>query len=596
MPDAWETRFGLDPAVNDAAADPDRDGTTNVEEYRSGGHPRGYFKRYLAEGATGSFFTSELDLFNVDRLVDTIVTVRFFGSSGPLASYDLALPRGGRHTIVVDELPGLLDVEFSSVFESEVEVVVERRMFWDDGRYGSHATSAATALSSTWSFAEGVTHPGFDSFLLLFNPHAEAVDAWVTHVFSDRAAQVTGVRIPPQSRLTVWSGYGIPGMDDAEFGSQVSTTCPALAVCSSQGSGLPIVAEQAVYYSRPDRLFDAGAATTVAPAPSTDWSFAEGSVGYFDTFLLLANFADSAATIDARFRLPDGRQVARTITLPARSRRTLWLDWAIPELNGSPFSLSLYARNGVPFVAARSMWWPAGGGGAWQGATLESGTADAARLTTDSGTGANDLGLDVALAGLDGSPGTSNYLLIDNNGSSGSASITMTLDGSAQVSRVVNVPAETRTTVDLAALFPEFVGHRASTRIQSQGFGPQSLDLDAVTTYPRLLVEHAHFSDVGSSRWEAGDSRRGTDATEPTVFVSVFGVTEPPTLAVGQRLDFRVLSPWGYNISPDTIPGAPPCPRKSPDGRYLEPGACGFVVCCAFLSNSGPIHRRFWVR
>ena len=40
LPDVWETAFGLDPAVADAALDPDHDGQTNAQEYLAGTDPR----------------------------------------------------------------------------------------------------------------------------------------------------------------------------------------------------------------------------------------------------------------------------------------------------------------------------------------------------------------------------------------------------------------------------------------------------------------------------------------------------------------------------------------------------------------------------
>ena len=43
MPDDWEVRHGLNPRdPSDAAADPDHDGYTNVEEYLNGTDPAGY--------------------------------------------------------------------------------------------------------------------------------------------------------------------------------------------------------------------------------------------------------------------------------------------------------------------------------------------------------------------------------------------------------------------------------------------------------------------------------------------------------------------------------------------------------------------------
>jgi hypothetical protein len=36
MPDAWETKYGLNPSANDAGGDFDRTGYTNIEKYING--------------------------------------------------------------------------------------------------------------------------------------------------------------------------------------------------------------------------------------------------------------------------------------------------------------------------------------------------------------------------------------------------------------------------------------------------------------------------------------------------------------------------------------------------------------------------------
>ena len=42
--------------IDGATGDPDDDGVTNAQELAAGTHPRGFYTRYLAEGATNAFF------------------------------------------------------------------------------------------------------------------------------------------------------------------------------------------------------------------------------------------------------------------------------------------------------------------------------------------------------------------------------------------------------------------------------------------------------------------------------------------------------------------------------------------------------------
>ena len=62
--------------VNGAGGDPDRDGLTNAEEFARGSHPVGSQERFLAEGATGSFFTTRIAIANPTD-IQANVAVRF---------------------------------------------------------------------------------------------------------------------------------------------------------------------------------------------------------------------------------------------------------------------------------------------------------------------------------------------------------------------------------------------------------------------------------------------------------------------------------------------------------------------------------------
>ena len=73
MPDSYEIAFGLNPnsatGGDGAGGDPDGDGQTNLQEFQAqpSTHPRGFQRRYLAEGAVNAFFSTEIDILNADR-------------------------------------------------------------------------------------------------------------------------------------------------------------------------------------------------------------------------------------------------------------------------------------------------------------------------------------------------------------------------------------------------------------------------------------------------------------------------------------------------------------------------------------------------
>ncbi len=66
MSDAWESLAGLNPLINDAAADPDGDSVSNLDELAAGSHPRGFVRHLFAEGAASAFFATEVAILNPD--------------------------------------------------------------------------------------------------------------------------------------------------------------------------------------------------------------------------------------------------------------------------------------------------------------------------------------------------------------------------------------------------------------------------------------------------------------------------------------------------------------------------------------------------
>lgn len=87
MPDLWEARFSLDPLnPADANGDPDLDGRDSLQEFQDDTHPRGFFRRFFAEGATGAFFDTSFAVANFTA-APTAVLFRFLKSDGTVVSH-----------------------------------------------------------------------------------------------------------------------------------------------------------------------------------------------------------------------------------------------------------------------------------------------------------------------------------------------------------------------------------------------------------------------------------------------------------------------------------------------------------------------------
>ena len=145
LANTFEARFGLNgasaAAVDGAAGDPDQDGLTNAQEQLAGSHPRGFFSRYLAEGATGPFFSTRISVANPGAAPATVL-LRYQTDTGHTTSTLMTVPVLTRQFVIVGQVPSLTSASFSTVVESDVPVIVDRSMFWGEGLYGSSAETS----------------------------------------------------------------------------------------------------------------------------------------------------------------------------------------------------------------------------------------------------------------------------------------------------------------------------------------------------------------------------------------------------------------------------------------------------------------------
>ncbi len=478
LDDAWERRFGLDPAsasgADGAAGDPDNDGRTNAVEASAGTHPNGLVTRYLAEGATSTFFDLSIDLAN-STIGTARAVVRFLRSDGQVFALDVLVPASRRVSIDPRTIAGLETAEFSTIVESDVEIAVSRDMHWDAARrYGAHAERAATAASNEWFLAEGATHSGLQLFYLLQNPNAFGVEVDITYLFAGGQPPLTKrYSLAPTSRQTIWVNREDPSLAATDVSAQIKTT---------DNSG--IVVERALYRDRPGESFSAGHDGAGATVPATEWYLAEGATQtLFDLFVLIANPGLVPAQVQARFLLPNGTSTTTTRTIPPQSRDTIWVDKE-PGLAATSLSTVVTSLNAVPIVVERAMWW--GDASGWYEAHVSLGSTNV---------GAEWL-LSEGKAGYAESAQT--YVLVSNTGGVGdTVDVTVLYEDRTPEMKSYTVNAGTRFTINVGDEFPNAMQRRFGVRVAAR----------AIST---LAVEGSVYNDADGDFWAAGTNLLAT--------------------------------------------------------------------------------------
>jgi len=445
----------------------------------------GVFTRYFAEGATGSFFDTQIALLNATGAA-TQATVRFLRSDGQVITVPLALAGIARATINPETLQGLEAASFSTVIESTEPLIADRTMRWDQSGYGSHAETSIASPLTRWYLAEGATTGRFNLYYLLQNPANQAAQVEIRYLLPAPAAPVVRTyTVRANSRRTIWVNGEAPELAETDVSAVLTST-----------NDVPIIVERAMYLDSNGQLFGAGHASAAVPDPSTSWFFAEGATGpFFNMYILLANPNATPAEIEARYLLPSGTVVTRRYVVGGNARLTISVNNEDERLAATPLSTTLTSTNAVPILAERSMWWPAIPlVTEWQEGPTSAGA-------TRSG---EKWGLAEGEAG--GPFGVQTYVLIANtSGSAGQAQVRVVFeDGStAQLSTPLSLPANSRTTVSIGAAFPQAANRRFGVIVESLG-----------SPAAQIVVERAMYSDaVINGRlviWAAGTNAVGT--------------------------------------------------------------------------------------
>jgi hypothetical protein len=485
-----------------------------------------------------------------------------------------------RATVNPETIVGLENAAFSTVIESNQQVVVDRTMTWDGTGFGSHAETSIEQPSTTWYLAEGSTAGTFDLYYLLQNPNASTAEVTITYLRPTGAPVVKTYAVGPRSRLTVsvdtQTGYvGRPTNERTLQATDVSATIVST-------NGVPILVERAMYMTVNGRVFAAGHDSAGVTAPQVSWFLAEGSTGsFFDLFILLANPTTTATTVEITYLLSGGNTIVRQYGLPAQSRRTVYVDGQPGLANVATSAIVRSTNAAVPILVERAMWWPDGN---WTEAHNSAG----AIVTSPTWA--------LAEAEVGGATANQTFVLIANT-SPFAATVRVRAffeDQGEPLDRTYGIPANSRFNVDYSNSIAQ--GRRFSVLVEGSGPSPGQV--------PQLVVERAMYSNSGTTTWAAGTDALGTPIFPPNTFTVTPNGLFPKVLVVDDGAQITIVNrdinstpnsdcpEGGHNISDDPHPGHGDNPEFG-EGRLdfgqsrltqnlATPGAFGVHDHCTF--------------
>lgn len=195
-----------------------------------------------------------------------------------------------------------------------------------------------TRVPALYYLSEGATGPFFDTDILLANPNPADAPVTLTFLTPTGSPIVQTRTLPARSRTTVHVDQ-ISGLEGAEVSTVVTST-----------AGLPLAVERSMFW---DSRYYAGHTGSAIEQPSQDWVFAEGSQGFFSTYVLLSNANATPVDVTLTFLREADTPVVKTVTVAGSARFTV--DCAtIAEIVNRSFGVTVHATQ--PITAERAMY------------------------------------------------------------------------------------------------------------------------------------------------------------------------------------------------------------------------------------------------
>ncbi len=206
-----------------------------------------------------------------------------------------------------------------------------------------------TAQPRDYLLSEGATGTFFDLDVAIANPNTSDVPVQVTYLKEDGTTVTDAFTLEAERRTTIRVDT-VPGLASNAVSTVVRAT-----------GGQPLLVERTMFW---DQSAYAGHTGSAVDNAQTTWYFAEGSQGFFDTYLLLANASATAATATVRFLTEGGVTVTRTVVVNPTSRVNVYTG-AIPELANTSFSIVVDST--LPITAERAMYFGTTAARMWDG-------------------------------------------------------------------------------------------------------------------------------------------------------------------------------------------------------------------------------------
>jgi len=158
---------------------------------------------FLAEGTTAWGFTTYLLVQNPNA-APASVTLTYMTADGPRRQVPFSMPANARKTVRVNDV--LAPSDFSTLVDSDVPVIAERAMYWDDGTgKACHDSIGVSAPHDSFFLPGGVVdrEGAVESWTLVQNPGGSPVRVKVSYLLeTGKGCRSFEATMPAGSRRT----------------------------------------------------------------------------------------------------------------------------------------------------------------------------------------------------------------------------------------------------------------------------------------------------------------------------------------------------------------------------------------------------------